>query len=172
MRARNLDRIALEQIHVQHYPAVYRYVRFRIEDEEICAHLSEKVFSLFLESVQQKRHPKRDMLVWFMDTASRLVEDYLSKRPNPRTESLMNHISQGAIPGDENVQPSQKLQFQKALQALPADEQHFLALRFSQNLALGQLSDLIGKKVHAVRLLQWRALNSLYNAFTGSPPHE
>ena len=48
-----------------------------------------------------------------------------------------------------------------AMSRLTPDQQHVLALRFSQDLSLEETASMVGKSVNAVKVLQFRALAAM-----------
>jgi len=48
-----------------------------------------------------------------------------------------------------------------AMVRLTIDQQHVLALRFSQDLSLEETATIVGKSINAVKVLQFRALAAM-----------
>ncbi|MEW5867680.1 MAG: sigma-70 family RNA polymerase sigma factor [Chloroflexota bacterium] len=168
-RARRLDRYALGELHERYYPQVYPYVYFRLGDEPASQDIAAEVFLRFLEAARRRRGPRRDLSAWLLSTAARLVDERLqaggentsrhSERP-----SLLDHL-----PGlDDQEAQLQTLQARQALQSLPPDLQHFLALRFACPCTLEEASARLEKAGGDTRGLQFRALSALRRALEKS----
>lgn len=165
-RARHLDNNALGQIHDHYYPVVYRYVRFRMEDERVCEDITSEVFLRFLDALQKKRGPTQNLRGWLMGTASNLVNDHLRHRYRQPVENLEDSNIEALAGDDEPLESSwegtwQKQQVRHALARLTDEQQHVLALRFAEELSLEETAKTIGKTITAVKALQFRALASL-----------
>lgn len=59
---------------------------------------------------------------------------------------------------DEN---SKRLRVRQAILELTPEQQHVLALRFSEERSLQETADIMGKSVTAVKALQFRAIAAL-----------
>lgn len=57
-RARQLEPSTLTQIHDRYYPEIYRYVRFRLQDEHVCEDIAGEVFLRLLDALHKQRGPK------------------------------------------------------------------------------------------------------------------
>jgi RNA polymerase sigma-70 factor (ECF subfamily) len=165
-RARKLDANALAQIHDQYYPEIYRYVRYRLDNEQVCEDITSEVFLRLLDALHQNRGPNQSLRGWLFGTASNLVNDHLRHRYARPVEELKEHSDDGHI--DESNSPEQFLDdsFQRqevrhAFQKLTSEQQHVLALRFADERSLDETARVIGKSISAVKALQFRALASL-----------
>jgi RNA polymerase sigma-70 factor (ECF subfamily) len=57
-RARRFDTHALAQIHDRYYPEVYRYVRFRLYNDQVCEDIASEVFLRLLDALNKNRGSK------------------------------------------------------------------------------------------------------------------
>lgn len=154
-RARRLDRNALALLHQTHYPEVYRYVGFRLPDEDACAKIAAQVFVHFLAALRKRRAPRQNLPGWLLREAGSLVDEYLRKTGRAtaaNTPPPPDHQGEGE---------TKRSQFYTALLRLPTDQQHFLAMRFSQPRALSEVAQLMGRPEEQLRALQQRALATL-----------
>lgn len=165
-RARNLDANALAQIHDRYYPVIYRYVRYRLENEQVCEDITSEVFLRLLDALHQKRGPNQSLRGWLFGTASNLVNDHLRHQYARPVEELKDYLEIGRT-GDSNS-PEQfmddslkRQEVQRAIQKLTNEQQHVLALRFAEQRSLDETAKIIGKSVSAIKALQFRALVSL-----------
>jgi RNA polymerase sigma-70 factor (ECF subfamily) len=165
VRARLFDHEALSEIHDRYYPEVFRYIRFRVDEEALVEDLTSEVFLRFLDSLRSKRGPDRNLRGWLMGTASNLVNDHFRKSYRRKEKELDDNSKEQLVePGSpetiwENLQVQK--QIRAALGKLTQEQQHVLALRFADEYSLEETAQLIGKKVNAVKALQFRALASL-----------
>jgi RNA polymerase sigma-70 factor (ECF subfamily) len=159
-RARKFDREALTEIHDQFYPLVYRYVRFRLDDEPACEDITSEVFTRFLQALKRSERKIEDLRGWLFGTASNLVHDYYRNRYRRPVDNLDDHESLAEIHTTESVTDRKFIlaELRLAIQQLTPDQQNVLALRFSQELSLEETAHLCGKTVNAIKVLQFRAL--------------
>jgi len=102
-RVQRLEPAALAQIHDQYYPEIYRYVRYRLDDEQLCEDLTAEVFLRLLKALHKNRGPNRNLRGWLFGTASNLVNDHLRSRYARKVVSLEiddEHLSNGEHPED------------------------------------------------------------------------
>ncbi|WP_299030368.1 sigma-70 family RNA polymerase sigma factor [uncultured Thermanaerothrix sp.] len=161
-RARALDAEALAALHDLLYPAVYRYIAYRLGDGPLSEDLTAEVFLRFLEALRARRIRGDNIRAWCFTTAHHLVMDHLRQQYRHTVQSL-----NGAHP-DPQVHPEQALEahqqleaVQRAMRHLTPEQQHVLTLRFSQECSLEETAALMGKSINAVKVLQFRALMAL-----------
>jgi len=163
VRIRQLDPRSLALVHDQFYPVVYRYIRYRLDDENICEDLASEVFLCLLTALHQKKGPNLNLQGWLLGTASHLVIDHLRRKYTRKYDSLDDYED---ISGTHNTENTIELSWQKsqvrhALTRLTPDQQHVLALRFSDDRSIEETARILGKSIGAVKTLQFRALASL-----------
>lgn len=161
-RARALDAEALTTLHDALYPAVYRYIAYRLGHGPLSEDLTAEVFLRLLEALRAGRVRGENLRAWCFTTAHHLVMDYLRQH--------YRHVIQALDGGhpDPQVHPEQALEAQQRLEAvqramrhLTPEQQHVLTLRFSQECSLEETAALMGKSINAVKVLQFRALMAL-----------
>lgn len=161
-RTKNPDIGTLSAIHDQFYPVVYRYVHFRLENQQVCEDIAGEVFLRLLTAVQHKDAAIQNMKGWLLGTASHLINDHLRRRYARPTENLDDvEIPSPETPEDTTIANQQHREIRTAISRLTNEQQHVLALRFTEEFSLEETARLMGKKVGAVKVLQFRAIESL-----------
>jgi RNA polymerase sigma-70 factor, ECF subfamily len=162
-QARRMDSRALGELHDQLYPIIFRYVRFRLDDNQACEDITSEVFLRFLNALRQNGRPIEDARAWMLGTASNLVHDYYRLKYRRPTENIEDHESLVASQTTEAALDRKftSEEIRRVMQYLTADQQHVLALRFTQELSLDETAKMIGKSINAVKVLQFRALGAL-----------
>ncbi|MBI4929058.1 MAG: sigma-70 family RNA polymerase sigma factor [Anaerolineae bacterium] len=162
-RAQALEPAALSQIHTEYYPAIYRYVAYRLNDEQLVEDVAGEVFLRLLDALHNRLRPVRDIRAWLFGTASHLVNDSLRNKYRKPLETLDDHES---IPVGET--PEHIAEFNErsaavrvAITALTEDQQQVLTLRFAMDYSIEETAKIMGKSIGAVKTLQFRALGSL-----------
>jgi RNA polymerase sigma-70 factor (ECF subfamily) len=163
-RARRLDSSALTEIHDRYYPEIYRYVRYRLADDQVSEDISADVFLRMLDALHKKRGPEQNLRGWLYGTASNLVNDHLRALYSRKVESLESDSS-GIV---DDIHPEHSYeedwmqeQVLQALMELTPEQQHVIALRFSDERSIDETAALLGKSVSAVKALQFRAISTL-----------
>ena len=164
-RARRLDQQALGEIHDRFYSEVFRYVRYRLAQEQLCEDITSEVFLRFLNALNRKQGPTTNLRGWLIGTASHMVNDHLRGKYR-RTMENIDHTEEHLLVDDQLpedlINADQENQaVREAFNELTAEQQHVLALRFGQELSLEETAQIVGKTITAVKALQFRALASL-----------
>jgi RNA polymerase sigma-70 factor (ECF subfamily) len=162
--SRRMDGQALAEVHDRFYPLVRRYIGYRLGDPETVEDLTAETFLQLLDGLQKRGGQIRDLRAYLLGTASHLVNDHLRRRYRRGEQNLTEEHEE--IIGDVRLEQdaderSQQQAIRLALRRLTAEQQHVLALRFSQELSLEETARLMGKSVGAVKVLQFRAIASL-----------
>lgn len=165
-RAKKQDMQSLAALHDQLYPLVYRYVSYRLEDEQAREDITSETFVRLLDVLNKRGYTIQDLRAWLIGTAAHLVSDHY-RRQYRRPESdlaLHEDLPDGHTPEHAAEQNQVRREVRQAMLKLTEDQQHVLALRFSQELSLEETAQLLGKSVNAVKVLQFRALAALRRA--------
>lgn len=162
-RVRKLDIATLAQIHDRYYPDVYRYVRYRLEDESTSEDIASEVFMRLLDALHKRGGPTKDLRSWLIGTASNLVNDHLRVLYSRKTQPLETEES---IIAPENPESEldirlQHQQLRQAISQLTPEQQHVLALRFTNDYSLEETADQMNKSINAIKALQFRAIEAL-----------
>lgn len=157
------DQQALADIHDQFYPLVYRYVHYRLEDEQVVEDIASEAFLRLLDTLQRRPAGIANLRAWLLGTAAHLIQDHLRQKYRQRLEHLNGHEDWPVELSTEIVaeETLRRKQVRQALQKLTPEQQHVLALRFSQELSLEETANILNKSVSAVKVLQFRAVASL-----------
>lgn len=137
LQVRNPDPNILATVHDKLYPIVYRYVRFRLEDEQVCEDITSEVFLRLLDTLERKDRSIKNLKGWLLGTASHLINDHLRLRYAHPVDTLEDDHSVDN-PGLEQTAEEmwQQRRIRTAMQKLTLEQQHVLALRFSEERSL------------------------------------
>jgi RNA polymerase sigma-70 factor, ECF subfamily len=162
--ARTMDGQALAEVHDRYYPAVRRYVGYRLGDPEVVEDIVADTFLHLLDGLQKRGGQIRDLRAYLLGTAANLVNDHLRRRYRRGEQNLAEEheeIAGDGSPEQDSTEHSHQQAVRQALARLTADQQNVLALRFSQELSLDETAVVMGKSIGAVKVLQFRAIASL-----------
>ena len=160
---RRLDVAALTRIHDRYYPDVYRYVRYRLQDEQISEDIASEVFMRLLDALHKKGGPTVDIRSWLIGTASNLVNDHLRRQYSQKIEPIEDNdqITAEGNPEESLEISLQNQELQTAIQQLTTEQQQVLGLRFAGGFNLEQTAAEMKKSVNAIKALQFRAVEAL-----------
>ena len=157
-----LDAQAIGAVYDQYFTEIYRYIRYRINDDSVAEDIASDVFVRLLEAAQKRQGPQSSLKGWLIATASHAVNDYLRRQYRRPTEALSDSLpDRGAsVPSEVDSREQQRM-VQSAYAGLTAEQQHVLALRFGQGYSIEETAAHLKKNINAVKALQFRALASL-----------
>jgi RNA polymerase sigma-70 factor (ECF subfamily) len=168
-RARALDEEALAAVHDLYYPQIYRYVRYRLGDEDLVEDISAEVFLRLLDALSRRGGDIRDLRAWLLGTASNLIHDHLRHKYRHPVEKLadLEHLSGAENPAGIAEETERQKAVFAGLKHLTADQRQVLALRFLLECSIEDTARLMHKSTGAIKVLQFRALAALRNHVTG-----
>jgi RNA polymerase sigma-70 factor, ECF subfamily len=157
-----LDSQAIGAIYDRHFPEVYRYVRYRVNDETVAEDVASEVFVRLLEAAQKGQGPQSNLKGWLIATASNAVNDHLRRKYRRPVETLSEFMPDEGVslPTEVDLR-EQSRAVQTAYAQLTAEQQHVLALRFGLGLSLEETAQHLQKNANAIKALQFRALAAL-----------
>ena len=159
---RKLDPQAIGTIYDRYFQDVYRFVLYRLNNENLAEDIASDVFLRLLEAVKKKRGPKKNLKAWLLSTASHIVADHHRRHyRRPTAEMPEDLVDRSDSPSQEFDRNHQNNLTQEALQHLTPDQQIVLTLRFGQGYSLEETATLMKKKPNAIKALQFRALAAL-----------
>jgi RNA polymerase sigma-70 factor (ECF subfamily) len=157
-----LDSQAISAIYDQYFSEVYRYVRYRINDDRTAEDIASEVFVRLLEAAQKKQGPQSSLKGWLIATASHSVNDHLRRQYRRPVEALSDSMPDGRPSLHSEVDSrEQNRMVQSAYAQLTSEQQNVLALRFGQGYSIEETAAYLKKNINAVKALQFRALASL-----------
>ena len=169
---RELNSQVIGAIYDKYFPEVFRYVRYRLNDEQVAEDIASDVFVRLLEASQKGRGPQTHLRAWLLGTASHIITDHLRRAYRRPTENITeNTLDPLAVPAEEVDRRERHHSVRTAMQELTPEQQHVLALRFGEGYSLEETAAAMNKNVNAVKALQFRALNSLQRGM-GEIAHE
>lgn len=159
---RRLDPQVISSIYDRLSPVVFRYVRYRINDEAQAEDIASDVFIRLLEAVRTGKGPETNIKAWLLSTAAHVVNDHHRKAYRRPTEEITEFTPDlQATPAESVEQRDRQRRIRQAMIKLTPEQQHVIALRFGQELSLEETAIVMKKNVNAVKQLQLRALAAL-----------
>ncbi len=156
------DKAAVGALYETYALAIFQYISYRVETDEIAEDLTGDVFLRMVRGLPKYNYTGAPLSAWLYRIAGNLVTDHYRKSgqtvetPEPET-----HRSDIDDPMDIIAKAEERSRLRKALQALSDDYQNVLILRFMKEHSHAEVGEIIGKSEANVRVIQHRALKAL-----------
>lgn len=164
----SLDPQIITAIHNRYYPDIYRFARFRVNDEVTAEDIAGDVFMRLLDAVHNDRGPTTNLRGWLFRTTANIVNDHFRKIYNrPKEDSSERHENSRDLflsqedPVLLSDQAEQRRLIQLALEKLTDTQKLVITLRFGNQFSLEETAKLMGKNANTIKALQYRALMAL-----------
>lgn len=160
-RARRGDQAAITAIYESYFEAVYQFIRLRVNDAALAEDIAADVFVRMVAAFRDHRAPRQSLRGWLFRVARNILADHYGRQER-YTEIELDEWLPDA--GDLEAEVGASLRAERirhAIQSLPREQQEVLVLRFGQMLSLEETADLMGKRVGAIKSLQFRATSKL-----------
>jgi RNA polymerase sigma-70 factor (ECF subfamily) len=165
---RCLDPEALAETHTRYYPAIFRFIAFKVGSHETAEDLTSEVFLRFLHAVRDHHAPQNTLCGWLYSVASHIVNDYYRKKYRNKQETALPETLESSVPQPVeqliNKQTFESLHL--ALSHLTGDQQDVIALRFGYDMSIKGVAQMLGKSEGSIKQLQARAVVSLSRLVT------
>lgn len=160
---KKLDSQVIGAVYDRYFDEVYKFVYYRLSDEQAAEDIASDVFVRLLEAIRRKRGPQTNLKGWLLSTASHAVADYLRQAYRKPTETLLETLQdENASSLREEIDRREQVnKVQEAYAELTEEQQNVLALRFGGGYSLEETASVMQKNVNAVKALQFRALAAL-----------
>ncbi|MBI1794687.1 MAG: sigma-70 family RNA polymerase sigma factor [Chloroflexi bacterium] len=159
--AQSGDADSFARLYDAYFQRVYRYVYFRVSDDQTAEDLTSQVFLKAWENLSRYK-PSSHFLAWLYTIARNQVIDHYRTRKETVPLDEVGALSADSPAVDEQVQLKFELQTMRdALQFLTEDQQEVLILKFIAGLDTREIARQMSKGEGAIRALQMRALQAL-----------
>jgi RNA polymerase sigma-70 factor (ECF subfamily) len=137
------DADAFGVLYLDHLDAIYRYIYYRVADEQLAEDLTEEVFVRAWTALPKYEPQGYRFTSWLYRIARNLVVDHYR------------------LPEDQLADHQDYESLANAIKQLGDDEQQVIVLRFMEGLSHREVAEVIGKSEGASRVIQHRALEAL-----------
>lgn len=166
---RRLDAQVISAIYERYFPDVYRYVRYRLNDERAAEDVASEVFVRLMEAARANRAPDTNLKAWLLATAAHITADHFRKTYRRPTEDLPDDLPNPLDDPTAHAEDHERVhQLRAALSDLTEEQQHVITLRFNLGLSLEETAQHLKKNVNAIKQLQFRALAALNKRLGGA----
>ena len=166
-RAQQGDNEAFAQLYEEHFDKIYRYVMLRIGDKVEAEDMTQQVFVKALQAISSFRWKGIPFSAWLFRITHNQVVDYLRKKKKrvtePLNESLASNNSNPQLIAEQNLDIERLLQ---ATKKLTEAQREVISLRFTSELSVAQVAEVMGKSQGTVKALQHSAIVALRKALS------
>ena len=168
-KAKNKDPEAFSQVYGLYVDGIYRFIFFKVSSAEDAQDLTSEVFLKTWQYINDGKDIK-NLNAFFYKIARNLVIDYYRKASLGQTAIVSlegegeNLEEQIKVVSDELEKIETKLAaegIEKKLRELKDDYREVIILRYIENLSISEIAEIVDKKKGNVRVLLFRALNTL-----------
>lgn len=154
---------AFGQLYDAYMERIYRFIYFRVEDQQTAEDLTSQVFLRAWNNLDRFRLGKTPYLAWLYTIAHNAVIDhYRTRKPTAALDDVRLSQPDHAESVENNIDFEVEMQSIKvAMQTLTDDQQQVLTLKFIEGMTNDQIARHLGKREGAVRALQMRGLRAL-----------
>lgn len=160
---RRCDPQALAEAHDAYYPAIFRYVAYKVGHRETAEDLTSEVFVRLLDAVREQAAPQNTLKGWLYGVASNVVNDYFRKQHrNGEEVALFDSIeSELSSPAEQVIKKQTLEDLHLALHELTDDQRTVIELRFGYEKPIKEIAETLGKSEGAIKQLQARGVAAL-----------
>ncbi len=154
---------AFARLYEMYVERIFRYVNFRINDDQSAEDVTSEVFLKAWQNITQFHFDGSPFIAWLYQIAHHAVIDqYRSYRPAvliPETGDMPDPL--GDDP-EENVDAHLKMdRIRHSIHKLTDEQQEVILLKFIAGFSTEEIARHLGKRQGAIRALQMRALKVL-----------
>lgn len=154
---------AFGQLYDAYMERIYRFIYFRVEDQQTAEDITSKVFMRAWNNLDRFRLGRTPYLAWLYTIAHNAVIDhYRTRKVTTALEDV--RLSQPdyaeVVENEIDIEVEMK-SIKSAMQTLTGDQQQVLMLKFIEGMSNDEIARHLGKREGAVRALQMRGLRAL-----------
>lgn len=156
------DADAFGHLYETYLDRIYRYIYFRVTDEQTAEDLISQVFTKAWENLDRYQPSGRPFIAWLYTIAHNTVIDhYRTRKDTVAIENTVSLASDAPSPHEQVELHFEADNLRAALQTLTPEQQQVVVLKFIAGMSTDEIANQLHKSAGAVRALQMRALQAL-----------
>jgi len=154
---------AFGQLYDAYMERIYRFVYFRVEDQQTAEDITSQVFLKAWNNLDRFQFSRTPYLAWLYTIAHNAVIDhYRTRKVSTALDDVRLSQPDHAEAVENDIDLSVEMQsVRAAMQALTDDQQKVLTLKFIEGMSNTEIARHLGKREGAIRALQMRGLQAL-----------
>ena len=163
LKAQDGDAEAFGRIYDGYVERIYRFVFFRVDDQQTAEDLTSQVFLKAWSNLDRFEFTRTPYIAWLYTIAHNTVIDhYRTRKITTALEDVQLSQPDDAEAVENQIDLTVEMQTIKAaMQSLTEDQQQVLHLRFIEGMSNTEIAQQLGKREGAIRALQMRGLQAL-----------
>ena len=163
LQAQDGNSEAFGQLYDAYMERIYRFVYFRVEDQQTAEDITSQVFLKAWSNLDRFSFSRTPYLAWLYTIAHNAVIDHYRTR---KVTTALDDVQLSQPDHSETVEndidlTAEMQSVKSALQALTDDQQKVLTLKFIEGMSNNEIAHQLGKREGAIRALQMRGLQAL-----------
>ncbi len=169
LQAQNGNADAFGQLYDAYLERIYRFVYFRVEDQQTAEDITSQVFLKAWSNLNRFRFGRTPYLAWLYTIAHNAVIDhYRTRKVTAALEDVQLSQPDYAEKVENDIDLSVEMRSIKAaIRRLTDDQQQVLTLKFIEGMSNNEIARHLGKREGAIRALQMRGLQALAKQLEG-----
>ena len=163
LQAQSGNSEAFGQLYDAYMERIYRFVYFRVEDQQTAEDITSQVFLKAWNNLDRFSFNRTPYLAWLYTIAHNAVIDhYRTRKVTAALDDVQLSQQDHAEAVENEIDLSSEMKTIKAaLQELTDDQQKVLTLKFIEGMSNNEIARHLGKREGAIRALQMRGLQAL-----------
>ena len=163
LQAQDGDAEAFGRIYDAYVERIYRFVFFRVDDQQTAEDITSQVFLKAWSNLNRFEFTHTPYIAWLYTIAHNTVIDhYRTRKVTTALEDVQLSQPDDAEAVENQIDLTVEMKTIKAaMQSLTDDQQQVLHLRFIEGMSNTEIAQQLGKREGAIRALQMRGLQAL-----------
>ena len=156
------------ELYDEFMPKVFRYIRYKVNDQQITEDLTSTVFEKALVSFERYSSDKGAFSTWIFSIARNTLIDYYRTNKMRQQVSLDEAVevpSREPSPQEEAEKKAEQECLRGCLLRLPEDDQEIIRLKFAAEFNNRQIAKMLGLSESNVGVRLFRAVKKLREDF-------
>jgi RNA polymerase sigma-70 factor (ECF subfamily) len=163
LQAQDGNSEAFGQLYDAYMERIYRFVYFRVEDQQTAEDITSQVFLKAWSNLDRFQFSRTPYLAWLYTIAHNAVIDhYRTRKVTTALDDVQLSQPDHSELVENEIDLTVEMQSVKtALRSLTDDQQKVLTLKFIEGMSNNEIARHLGKREGAIRALQMRGLQAL-----------
>jgi RNA polymerase sigma-70 factor (ECF subfamily) len=163
LQAQDGNSEAFGQLYDAYMERIYRFVYFRVEDQQTAEDITSQVFLKAWSNLDRFQFSRTPYLAWLYTIAHNAVIDhYRTRKVTTALDDVQLSQPDHSEVVENDIDLTAEMQSVKtALRALTDEQQKVLTLKFIEGMSNNEIARHLGKREGAIRELQMRGLQAL-----------
>lgn len=153
---------SIEEICDKTWEPLYRYVYYRVQNREEAEDITQEAYVKALSSWQRKGAQPENHIAYLKVTALNIIRDRWRKTKRKGDEVNLELINPLKTAVEDPAEESDgRMYIENALNRLGQQQRRVIEFRIIKGFSVAKTADMMGKTQTAVRVMQYRALQTL-----------